>query len=102
MKLMPSQLCCCALAISWELVNTPQATLKVNSNTINFDLKHLTKLDQTINVTSLYGKIVFTFAMFRCIDSLLCVVHQNFSCFIVFLVDKLLSFADRATFVQIK
>ena len=27
------------------------------------------------------------------------VVHQNFSCFIVFLADKLLSFADRATFV---
>ena len=27
------------------------------------------------------------------------VVHQNFPCFIVFLADKVLSFADRATFV---
>ena len=27
MKLMPSQLCCCALAITWELVNTPSKPL---------------------------------------------------------------------------
>ena len=52
MKLMPSQLCCCALAITWELVNTPSKPLSQSirshsSLTLNIFSKLRLKVNST-------------------------------------------------------